>query len=327
MDSKVNIYTDLAIETAESLSADTSGIDGVSINQDSFDGATVTWVEIHNEAGVSSMGRPQGRYVTLESPAMKENDIDMHEDLIKILADNLAALYSLNDNDSVLIIGLGNRYVTPDSLGPGVISKILVTRHITQELPTALEHSVRPVCAVAPGVMGLTGIETAETVRGLCDRVNPNLVIAIDALAARKTDRINATIQMTDTGVNPGSGLGNCRLPLNRDTLGVPVIAIGVPTVVDAATLVNDTLDLMIGHMLDDVKKNGGEFYQMLSDLQEEEKYSLITQILSGYTGNMFVTPKEVDEVVKRLSGIIANALNISLHKGITKDDINRYMY
>jgi spore protease len=157
------------------------------------------------------------------------------------------------------------------------------------------------------------------------ERTKPDLVIAVDALAARKTSRINATIQISDTGINPGAGLGNRRMPLNRKTLGVPVIAVGVPTVVDAATLVNDTMDKMLEAMTEE-ELPGQDFYDMLKNLQDQEKYGLIKDILDPYAGNMFVTPKEVDAVIDRLANIIANALNMALHPGITTDDVNRYM-
>lgn len=330
MENKVNIYTDLALEIAETLCKNDAEqkIDGVKLTvADDFDGQVkVTWVEIYNENGAEQMGRAVGNYVTVESELIKENDIDAHEEIIKILSEKLIKLTNIDENSSILIIGLGNRFVTPDSLGPKVISKVLVTRHIVSELPKQIDRSVRPVSAISPGVMGITGIETAEIVKGLVERVKPDLVIAIDALAARRTNRINATIQISDTGVSPGAGMGNKRMELNEQTLGVPVIAIGVPTVVDAATLVNDTMDLMLSDMIEQLPE-GFDFYNMLIELEEQEKYCLVKKILDPYVGNMFVTPKEVDEVMNRLSNIIANALNIALHPGIDKEDINRYMY
>lgn len=330
---KFSIRTDLAIETTELLIKNAKKaekeekIDGVEINVEKSerDDITVTWVKITNEEGEKSMGKPIGNYVTIESPAMKENDAEAHEHIIKILSQNLIKLRNIDENSVILVVGLGNWNVTPDALGPQVVSRILVTRHIAHSLPEEINDSVRAVAAISPGVMGITGIETGEIIKGIAKSMKPDLIIAVDALAARRSGRINSAIQMADTGVIPGSGVGNKRMALNEQTLGVPVIAVGVPTVVDAATLVNDTMDMMLGAMMSE-SKNGGEFYEMLSELHEEDKYNLITQILNPYVGNMFVTPKEVDAVIKRLANIIANSINIALHPAIQIDDINRYM-
>ena len=174
--------------------------------------------------------------------------------------------------------------------------------------------------------MGMTGIETVEVVKGVTDRVKPDLVIAIDALAARKVSRVNSTIQLSNTGVAPGAGVGNKRKTLNKESLGVPVIAIGVPTVVDAATMANDTIEKVIDALLKESKK-GSSFYNMLKETAEEEKYTLIKDVLDPYTENMFVTPKEVDAVVENIVNIIANSINIALHPGINIDDINKYNF
>ncbi len=327
---KINIYTDLAIECKAMLEKEENEeIAGVKIKKEktSDQSIRVTWVEILNETGVEQMQKPQGNYITIESEAMKENDTETHEAITEILSEKLKALGRLKKDSVVLIIGLGNWHVTPDALGPKVISKVLVTRHIADSgaVPEALLGHVRPVCAVSPGVMGITGIETAEIVKGIVERVKPDLLLAIDALAARHTSRINATIQMSDTGVNPGAGMGNKRMALNEETMGIPVIAIGVPTVVDAATLVNDTMDMLLDSLLSQTEK-GSPFYEMLKDLETEEKYHLISHVLNPYMGNMFVTPKEVDSTIERLSGIIANAINVALHPGIEMTDLSRYI-
>jgi spore protease len=191
------------------------------------------------------------------------------------------------------------------------------------DVPEELRGKLRAVSALSPGVMGITGIETAEIIRGVAEKISPDLIIAIDALAARRTSRINATIQMSDAGVNPGAGLGNRRTPLNKETMGVPVIAVGVPTVVDAATLVNDTMDKMLSEMASSLHE-GDAFFEMLNSLEENERYGLITEVLTDQ--NMFVTPKDVDAVIGRLANIIANTLNIALHPGITVEDVNRYI-
>lgn len=323
-----SIYTDLAVESKE-IASKREGFDeleGVKMDVEEEHRIKVTWVKVTNEKGAEALGRPIGNYVTIESALLRENDIEGHEEIIKIMVNNLAKIINIGPDGTILIIGLGNWNVTPDALGPRVVSKTLITRHIKEHIPEALADGVRPVAAISPGVMGITGVETFETVKGLTERIKPDLVIAIDALASRSVHRINATIQIADTGVSPGAGMGNFRKGLNEESLGVPVIAIGVPTVVDAATLVNDTMDMVLSEMVSE-SLNGGEFFSMLQNLENEDKYGMIRQILEPYAGNMFVTPKEVDAVIDRISNIIANAINISLHKGITKDDINRYMY
>jgi len=323
-----SVRTDLAVEAKELLHTDDSDdTDGVELSFEEFceERVRVTSVKIVNESGANLMGKPIGNYITIESEAMKENDTEIHEEIMKILAKQLADLSKLKKNGVILVVGLGNWNVTPDALGPKVTAKILVTRHLSGSLPHELEGNVRPVGAISPGVMGLTGIETAEIIKGVTERIKPDLVIAIDALAARRTNRVNSTIQISDTGISPGAGVGNKRMALNEESLGVPIIAIGVPTVVDAATLVNDTMDRMLAAMAEQAPQDS-EFYNMLGNLADEEKYHLITEILNPYTGNMFVTPKEVDAVIERLANIIANGINIALHPGIKMDDINRFI-
>lgn len=327
---KFQTRTDLAIES-DALNKNeiqNNEIEGVSITieKDLGDDITVTWVEIKNEKGSKTMGKPIGNYITIESEIMKQNSVKLHENIIKIMADKLSKLKKLNRDTSILVVGLGNWNITPDALGPKVISKVLVTRHLLENLPEEIDKSVRMVSAISTGVMGLTGMETGEIVKGIVENIKPDVVIAIDALAARKTSRINTTIQISDTGISPGSGVGNTRMALNEKTLGVPVLAIGVPTVVDAATMVNDTMDRILDEMSIQAKK-GSQFYNMLQSISEEEKYSLILDILEPYSGNMFVTPKEVDSVVDGLADIIGNAINIALHPGIDIHDINRYVY
>ena len=323
-----NIYTDLAAELRDIAVKEykSETLNGIESQEYQQNGINITWVKVTNKSGEKAIGKPIGNYITLESPALRENDIDAHEDAVKAMCDCLGKIHNLSDHSTVLVIGLGNRHVTPDALGPKVVSKLLVTRHIKEALPDCLDNHVRSVAALSPGVMGITGIETLETVKGLVERVKPDLVIAIDALASRSVARINATIQIADTGVAPGAGMGNKRKALNEDSLGVKVIAIGVPTVVDAATLANDTIDNIIEAMAE-IPEGGSGIYSMLGNIASDDKYLMIREILDPYAGNMFVTPKDVDAVIDRLSNIIANALNISLHPGITKDDINRYMY
>ncbi|MCL2603303.1 MAG: GPR endopeptidase [Defluviitaleaceae bacterium] len=325
--SRPNFYTDLALENCEALQGESETPDGieVTVEEDEAQGIAVTWVKITNDAGAEAMGKPIGNYITLESPRMKEADPAVHESISKIIARKLGNLHPLQKDASILVVGLGNWQVTPDALGPQVCERMLVTRHLQEAMPRELQGRVRSVSALRPGVMGLTGIETAEIILGVVRHIKPDLIIAVDALAARKTSRVNATIQISDTGINPGAGLGNKRTPINHETVGVPVIAVGVPTVVDAATLVNDTMDTLF-HALSAAASENDALINMLNDMENEERYALIKEILDPETGNMFVTPKEVDAVIGRLAQIIASALNIALHPGITARDVNRYL-
>ncbi len=316
--------TDLAIEArelAQEEQKNSDELDGVKVETKQTDIYQITHVQILNQTGSETMGKPIGNYITIESELLKENDITSHEEMMKVVAQHISGLTKLTPKSKILVVGLGNWNITPDALGPKVIDKILVTRHLEGVLPEEIEKSVRSVAAISPGV-----IETGEIIKGVVEKLNPDLVIAIDALAARKFSRINSTIQMSDTGVAPGAGVGNKRMTLNKETLGVPVLALGVPTVVDAATLINDTMDRMLEEMIAQTKQ-GSAFYQMLHSMDTDEKYKLIVEILDPYVGNMFVTPKEVDAVVNRLANIIANAINIALHPGITMEDINRFAY
>ncbi|MBR6652524.1 MAG: GPR endopeptidase [Anaerotignum sp.] len=324
-----SIRTDLAIEARELAQQEAKQADhleGVAVKTEENPDYFLTHVEIHSEKGSRLMGKPLGNYITLEAEKLKENDAECHEKIIKVLAENIRSLAQFDEESCILVAGLGNWNITPDALGPKVVSKILVTRHLQGTLPEEIEETVRPVAAVSPGVMGITGIETGEIIKGIVERLQPSLLIAIDALAARRSNRINAAIQLSDTGISPGAGVGNKRMMLDQESLGIPVIAIGVPTVVDAATLVNDTMDRILGEMMQQTEK-GSAFFQTLQSLEQEEKYQMIADILGPYTGNMFVTPKEVDAVVDRLANIIANSINIAIHPGVTMDDINKYTF
>ena len=319
-----SIRTDLAMEACELLNTEKYIIDGIKSKTKSDNDIEVTCVEIYNENGSNTVGKPVGKYITVESSKMRENDTDFKERVIKETADMLAELIKPNKYKNILIAGLGNRFITPDSLGPKVISKVLVTRHIKDTLPKNIDDNVASVSAISPGVMGITGIETGEILAGIVDKIKPDLLIAIDALAARKFSRVNSVIQMTDSGISPGSGVGNKRMTLDKHSLGIPVIAIGVPTVVDAATLVNDTMDRILEAMA--AASDDKMFYDMLNNIDGEERYKLINDLLTPYAENMFVTPKEVDAVIDRLADIISNAINIAVHPALSINDINKYI-
>jgi spore protease len=328
-----NVRTDLALEANELFKQnamnervrESGEPPGVEVENAGTKDIRITRVKVTSPMGEDSIGKPMGNYITLEVPGLKENDQELYENTCKALAIELGRVTKLKENSVVLVVGLGNWNVTPDALGPKVISSMMVTRHLLEYVPEQVDEGVRPVCAIAPGVLGITGIETGEIVKGIVDRIKPDLVIAIDALASRKMDRVSTTIQIADTGIAPGSGVGNKRMELSKKTMGIPVIAIGVPTVVDAATMVNDTMDMVLDDLLKQ-SPNGSDFYKMLSTIDRNEKYEMIREVLSPNVGNMIVTPKEIDDIIDRISKVIANGLNISLHQGITLDDVNRYV-
>ena len=339
MPNRRNIRTDLALEAHEIVCQDAareiargntdqknSGtLPGVEVENDGTDEIKITRVKVTSPTGEASIGKPIGNYITIEVPGLKDNDQELYENSCKALAKELVKITNLGEKSTILIVGLGNWNVTPDALGPRVVSSVMVTRHLLQYVPEQVDKGVRPVCAVAPGVLGITGIETGEVVKGIVEKVKPDLIIAIDALASRKMDRVSTTIQISDTGISPGSGVGNKRMELSKETLGVPVIAIGVPTVVDAATIANDTIDLVIDSMINQSTK-GSDFYEMLNGIDRDEKYELIQEVLKPYIGNLIVTPKEIDEIIERIAKVVANGLNIALHQGITLNDVNRYV-
>ena len=286
---------------------------------------TVTRVKILDDTGSKHLGKPKGIYITIDVPKLKNTDQDLKDEISKVLAKEIKGIGITNEDTKTLIVGLGNWNVTPDALGPKVIDRVLVTRQFFVAYNKDKDETVANVAAISPGVMGLTGIETGEIVKGIVEKTNPDLVIAIDALASRRMERVSTTIQLSDTGINPGSGIGNKRIGLNEEYLGVPVIAIGVPTVVDAATMVNDTMDLIIGSMRN-VAEVGTEFYSTLEQVSNEDKYQLIREVLEPFMPNVMVTPKEIDLIIDDLSIIIGNGLNMALHHGIDFEDVNRYI-
>lgn len=318
--------TDLAIEARELYQKDKKQeIPGVEVDREENSDYTITRVKITNEIGEKNMRKQKGNYITIESPGLKKADQDLKDEISKVLAKELKSLINPDKSTKSLIVGLGNWNITPDALGPKVVDKAFVTRHFFKAYNKTEDETMADVSAISPGVMGLTGIETGEIIKGIVEKTQPDVVIAVDALASRKMERVSSTIQITDTGISPGSGVGNKRKGLNLEYLGVPVIAIGIPTVVDAATMVNDTIDLIIDQMKEHAAQ-GEQFYNMLSDLQSEEKYALIKEVLTPYNTNGMVTPKEIDDLINDLSQIIANGLNISLHPGIDLKDVNRYL-
>lgn len=314
---KYSVRTDLALEEKERFESDNVEISGVVLEED-YDETLeirITRVKIETENGAKAMGKPAGVYLTLEAPNLAVPDEDYHREISEKLADHMEELLHENHltgrDISVLVVGLGNRQVTPDALGPYVADNLCVTRHIVREYGKYAMGMERAqlVSAIVPGVMGQTGMETLEIVKGVVTETKPDLVIAVDALAARNSRRLNRTIQIADTGIHPGSGVGNHRNGLTRETLEVPVIGIGVPTVVDAATIVSDTMENLIQAMeTSETLKGVGEVLKMYNNA---EKYELVKELISPHLNGMFVTPKDEDEMVKQISYTISESLNL----------------
>ena len=314
-----NIRTDLALETRERFVSDHVEIPGVSVEEtyDEEREIRTTRVVVETENGAKMMGKPVGTYLTIEAPNMAVPDEDYHREISKKLAEDIKELVPERKEEvSVLVVGIGNREVTPDALGPYVADHLHVTRHIVKEYAKYAmgKDQVYLVSAVVPGVTGQTGMETLEIVKGVVEETEPDFVVAIDALAARNSKRLNRTIQITDTGICPGSGVGNHRLALNSETLGVKVIGIGVPTVVDAVTIVNDTMEnFIVALESSELLKSVGE---TLRSYNEAEKQELIRELIAPHLNGMYMTPKNIDDTIKRVSFTISEALNILFSEG-----------
>ena len=276
----------------------------------------ITTVRIETENGAKAMGKPVGTYLTLEAPNMAAADEGYHREISETLAGFLEKYMKDTEENqekgySVLVVGLGNREVTPDALGPYVVDQLNVTRHIVQEYGRYAvgKGGSRIVSAIVPGVMAQTGMESAEIIRGIVNETTPDLIMVIDALAARSTKRLNRTIQIADAGIHPGAGVGNHRSEITKDTMGIPVIAIGVPTVVDAATIVNDTMENFITALeTSETLKGVGV---VLQGYNSAEKYELVKELIAPHLNGMFVTPKDIDDTVRRISYTISEAMNM----------------
>lgn len=319
----MGINLDLALEAREIVRGQTGQeIPGVRVDKETYDHATVTVVNVEDPSAESIMGKPVGTYITIEAPVIRENDPPAHQQLSEILAHQLKQFINLPEYSNILIIGLGNWNATPDALGPKVVGQTVVTRHLFSYAPQELKTGMRSVSALAPGVLGLTGIETAEIIKGVVEKIRPELIIAIDALAARSVTRIGTTIQLANTGIAPGSGIGNKRMGINQDSMGVPVVAIGIPTVCHAALIAQDTLD----SFLEQLKKDPNLF-QMYQGLNPNMAQQVIEQILEPFAGNLMVTPKEVDDLIQRSAKIVAGGLSLAVHPGLNPDDYNYYLH
>ncbi len=296
-----NIRTDLALEAREiwkeSAKSQTE-LSGVIAREDSIDGMTITRVNITDQEGVNVLNKPMGNYTTVELNGVTRRDADVFPRAIKAVSTELSSMLP-DGNGCVLVAGLGNKSVTPDAVGSCSVEHVMVTRHLTDALPDMF-GSLRPVAAIAPGVLGMTGIESREIIRGAAAHIKPDCIIIVDALASRRLNRLCRTVQITDTGIVPGSGVGNSRAAINRETMGVPVIALGVPTVVDIRTL--------------------------LSDTAADAGVDIPDSALNSLDNGLMVTPKEIDVRISDVGRIIGYAINSVLQPGVTIEDMDSFL-
>ena len=276
-----NFRTDLALERRDIYQKvnKLQNIDGIESTEEEInENIKVSRVKVINENGMQAIGKPEGNYITIDVKKLKLAGEEEIQKASEILSNELRKIIDMHTDKQgeILIVGLGNIYVTPDALGPKVINEIDVTRHIIKYLPQYVEEGTRPVSAISPGVLGTTGIETVEILKGIVDNTNPKLLIVIDALASRSIDRISSTIQISDTGIVPGAGVGNTRQEISQNTLGIPVIAIGIPTVVELATLVSDGIDIFIDRLQEKAESN-----EYLNKLQQNDKYEEVKEALN----------------------------------------------
>ena len=295
--------TDLAVEARElwaQSAGEKSALAGMQAEERKQEGYPVTVVKVLNEEGAQALGKPVGTYVTLELSGLKRREEDAFPRAVRALAAELRALLSVPKGAPVLVVGLGNRAITPDNIGPGAADHTLVTRHLVEQVPEHFGH-FRPVSALAAGVLATTGVESSELVQAVVEQIKPACVIAVDALASRSLKRVCSTVQLADTGITPGSGVGNHRAALNRESLGVPVIALGVPTVVDVATLCADVL-------------------------AEAGRGELEPQALAGAGAGLMVTPRDIDQSVADLAKVIGYGINLALQDGLSVEDVEMFL-
>lgn len=303
--------TDLAYEANESLA---QKVEGIRLNTRNFSHGEVVELEIIDDEAEKQVGKKKGKYVTYETKSLKNLSDESKNEVVSILSQAIKDVSGLG-RERVLVVGLGNRNITADALGPKTLDKIKVTRQFFKAYNKEFDQDFNEVSILEPGVLGTTGIETINTIVGVVEKIKPTLLIIIDALASRKMRRLCSVIQVTDAGIEPGSGIGNMQGSLNKDTIGIKVVAIGIPTVVDTATIVNDTIEMM-EEVLRDKTEDVGQIMGILSDLEYDEKHAFIKEILSPMYGESIVTPSSVDEQMEVLSDILAESINKAVHPG-----------
>lgn len=309
-----SLNVDLAVEARDLVRGATQReIQGVEEQVEKLENIKITTITIKTPQAVQTMGRPIGTYVTIESPPLKIKDPYVRDEIIQSMAKSMNTLLpqSLQPNDTVLLVGLGNWRATPDALGPKFIEYSPITRHYHQHAPQALVEGMRPSCGISPGVLGITGLETFEVIKGTVEKVKPAVLVVVDSLAAQNVERIGTTIQMANTGIQPGAGIGNQRHALNQEGLGIPVIAIGCPTIVNAAVIANQAIQ----HFC---QKSGAIFNQMTSTNATQDT-------LSHFGGSLGVTPKEIDDIIENAAQIISMGVGTALFPGISIEQLELY--
>ena len=310
----LNFRTDLASERRDiyqKVQGAEGELNGIESQKEQInEKLSVERVKITNEEGEKAIGKPKGIYTTIDIKNLKIAQEEEINKASEVLAKELGDIISMHidKQGEILVVGLGNESVTPDALGPKVINEIEVTRHFINYMPQYVKEGTRMVSAISPGVLGTTGIETVEILKGVVQNINPKLVIVIDALASRSIERISSTIQISDTGIVPGAGVGNTRKEISQETLGVPVIAIGIPTVVELATLVSEGIDIFIERLQEKAESN-----EYLNRLQQNDKYEEVKEALNVGEYNMIVTPKEIDGLIENMKEIVAQGINLAM--------------
>ena len=280
-------------------------IPGVLCEVENKENAKITRVQITSKEGEEALNKKIGNYITIDVKKLNNLPEEEYEKISNLLSKEIEEIIDkhIGKQEDILVVGLGNLYSTPDSLGSKVVKKIEITRHIKKYLPQYIDKNARAISAIAPGVLGMTGIETLEFVKGIVDNINPKLILVIDSLCSRSVNRISNSIQLSDTGIVPGGGVGNARLELTKETLGIPVIALGIPTVVDVATITEDGIELWIEKLEEVGNKN-------IDILKENNKYELIREALMPTELNFIVTPKEIDSLIESMTEIVATGIN-----------------
>lgn len=318
-DKYINFKTDMADERVDTYKRvnNLTEIDGVKVESKNDEIVTTTTVDVLNENGATALSKEIGKYITMEIKDIKYLEEKDKNKIINTLSNEIKNLIGEDKTKSILVVGLGNIYVTPDSLGPKVVQTVDITRHLINFAKDLVEPDTRSVSALSPGVLGTTGIETSEIIKSVCNEVKPDIVIAIDSLASSSINRLGTTIQLSNTGITPGAGVRNKREGINQNTLNVPVIAIGVPTVVDMATITSEAIDKMVEVTKQKIENgdnsvNKEQIEKVITIFNDDNKYNMIANVLD--TDNFIVTPKEIDDVIQIVSDLISGGINMSIN-------------
>lgn len=318
-DKYINFKTDMADERVDTYKRvnNITEIDGVKVESKNDEVVTTTTVDVLNENGATALSKEIGKYITMEIKDIKYLEEKDKNKIINTLSNEIKNLIGEDKTKSILVVGLGNIYVTPDSLGPKVVQSVDITRHLINFAKDLVEPDTRSVSALSPGVLGTTGIETSEIITSVCNEVKPDIVIAIDSLASSSINRLGTTIQLSNTGITPGAGVRNKREGINQNTLNVPVIAIGVPTVVDMATITSEAIDKMVEATKQKIESGDNsvskeQIERVINIFNDDNKYNMIANVLD--TDNFIVTPKEIDDVIQIVSDLISSGINMSIN-------------